>query len=313
MARETKEERTVKSMLEPLTEHLLDLKSLAANPNSKESDLERWCQSLIRSGLGYSAVNGYTIRAQETKGRSRPDLIILKGDSPICVVEVKKLGFDLKRSDLRSGKLQLAEYLHSMSSVRWGILTNGYEWNLFDFSAQTTTGIELKCYDIRNEQDDIDTSKKHVESVAWDLIDFHEMTFASSVWEDFSREASAFSPESLAKAVLSLDSIKLISKIIQGEHDYKANVEVLLDRMAKIVEEGLDDAVSGWNEAKQAELNKFVTSQKRANRRSSTRGRRKQKRTVEAIETDQAAASTVETDNTPTATASECDEQKSAA
>jgi len=76
MARETKEERTVKAMIEPLMEHLLDLKSLAANPNAKESDLERWCQSLLRSGLGYSAVNGYTIRAQESKGRSRPDLKI---------------------------------------------------------------------------------------------------------------------------------------------------------------------------------------------------------------------------------------------
>ena len=271
MARETKEERTVKAMIEPLMEHLLDLKSLAANPNAKESDLERWCQSLLRSGLGYSAVNGYTIRAQESKGRSRPDLIILKGETPVCVVEVKKLGFDLKRSDLRSGKLQLAEYLHSMSSVRWGILTNGFEWNLFDFSSATTSGIELKSYDIRNEQDEIDASKKHVDSVAWDLLDFHEFTFASKTWEDFSREASAFSPESLAKAVLSLDSIKLISKIIQGEHDYKANTEVLLDRLVRIVEEGLDDSVSGWNEAKQAELYKYVTSQKRANRRASVR------------------------------------------
>ena len=69
MARETKEERTVKAMIEPLMEHLLDLKSLAANPSAKESALQISRQSLLRSGRDCSVVFGYTIQPQEEKIR----------------------------------------------------------------------------------------------------------------------------------------------------------------------------------------------------------------------------------------------------
>lgn len=277
MARETKEERVVRSMQDQMTEHLHELKALAGNPATKELDVERWCQSLLRSCLGFTATNGYTIRAQETRGKSRPDLIILKGDQPVCVVEVKKLGFDLNKSDLRSGKIQLAEYLHSLPSVRWGILTSGYEWKLFDFSVAGTTGVEISSFDLRNDTDQIELDKKSVEDTCWNFVDFHEVGFSSDTWTEFSREATAFSPESLAKAMLSLDVIKLVARVIRGEHDYKANTEVLIEKVLSLLTEGLDDSIAGWNEAKEVELKKFVTAQKRAGRRKRSRSDNKSK------------------------------------
>ena len=270
MAKETKQDRIVRTMIDPVTEQLHQLKTLIANPNLKEADLERWCEGVFRNCLGYTATNSYEIRAQESRGKSRPDLVILETDKPICVIEVKRLGFDLNKSDLRSGKLQLTEYLSLIGNVRWGILTNGYEWRLFDYSIATPGGVEVVSFDIRNEKDEIDVTKRAIEEVCWSFVDIHEKTYQDESWKEFAVEATAFSPDSLAKAILSLDTVKYISKVIRGEHDYKANVEVLLDKLNNLIVKGLDDSVSGWNETKEAELNKFVTSQKRTSRKKRT-------------------------------------------
>jgi hypothetical protein len=96
----------------------------------------------------------------------------------------------------------------------------------------------------------------------------HESSFQSGVWAELSKEATVFSPESLAKAILSYDVIKYVAKVIRGEHEYKANFEILCDRVHLLLEEGLNDAQAGWNETKAIELNKYVKSQKRASRRT---------------------------------------------
>lgn len=285
MSRETKQDRIVRNMLDQATEHLHELKALSANPATKELDLERWCQSIVRNCLGFTPSSGYTIRSQESRGKLRPDLLLCKDDKLICVIEVKKLGYDLNKSDLRSGKLQLAEYLHSLGNVPWGILSNGYQWKLFDFSNQTTGGIELISFDIRGENDEIDVTKRSIEEVCWNFVDLHEATFSAGSWGDFSREATAFSPESLSKAILSLDTVRYIARVIRGEHDYRANVEVLFDKLQNILELGLDDAIPGWNETKQAEIAKYVTSQKRAGRRKRANKEAKQEVALEEVAT----------------------------
>lgn len=136
MAKETKEERFVRSMHEQVSEHLHELKTLMANPNVKELEVERWAQSLLKNCLGYTATNGYSIQAQETRGKMRPDLTISKNGSPFLVVEIKKLGFDLNKSDLRSGKLQLNEYLHNIGNVKWGFSATAMNGNCLILIAQ---------------------------------------------------------------------------------------------------------------------------------------------------------------------------------
>lgn len=266
MARETKQERIVRNMFDQVSDHLHELKALAANPAVKELDIERWCQSVLRSCLGYSAVNGYTIRAQETRGKMRPDLILLKGEIPVCVIEVKKLGYDLRKSDFRSGKTQLTEYLHALGNVTWGILTNGYEWKLYDFSDPAIGAIEILSFDLKTEADELDLSKRGVDETCWEFVDLHETTFSGNCWKEFAKEANAFSPESLARAILSADVLKHVSRVIRGEHEFKANFDVLSEKVADLLERGLDDASHDWNEIKQLELQKYAKGQRRANR-----------------------------------------------
>lgn len=268
MARETKQDRIVRGIFDQVSEHLHELKTLEQNPNVKEIDVERWAQSLLKTCMGYSSTSGYSIRAQETKGKMRPDLIVLKGDKPAFVVEVKKLGFDLNKSDFRSGKIQLNEYLNLIGDVKWGMLTNGYEWKLYDFSQPEYGGIEVCAFDLRADNDQIDVSKKAVEEQCYELVDFHESACTSELWDDLSKEALAFSPDSLAKAILSHDVVKYIARSIRGEHDFKANIEVLTDKVYWVLEQGLNDAIPGWNEVKQAEFHKFIKGQKRASRRT---------------------------------------------
>jgi len=267
MARETKQDRTVRAILDQTTEHLHELKTLEANPTTKELDVERWAQSFLRNCLGYTSSAGYSIRAQESKGKMRPDLVVIQGDKPVFVVEVKKLGFDLSKSDFRSGKTQLSEYLNLIGNVQWGMLTNGVEWKLFDFSQPQYGGIEISNFDLKSDGDIIDVAKKAVEEQCYELLDLHETTFTAKGWPELSREAMAFSPESLSKAILSTDVVRYIAKFVKGEYEFKANHEILTDRLYWLLEQGLNDAIGGWNEAKAAEIQKYVKAQKRASRK----------------------------------------------
>jgi hypothetical protein len=282
MAKETKQDRVVRTILDQVTEHLHELKSLEANPSTKELDVERWAQSFLRNCLGYTSSSGYSIRAQEAKGKMRPDLVVLHNEKPIFVVEVKKLGFDLNKSDFRSGKVQLNEYLNIIGNVRWGMLTNGVEWKLIDFSQPQYGGIEVCCFDLKSDSDIIEVTKKAVEEQCYELCDLHESSYTSSAWNELSKEAMAFSPESLAKAILSADVIKYIAKFVRGEHEFKANHEILSDKVYWLLEQGLNDAISGWNDAKAAEIQKYLKAQKRAARKVK---RSKKEAPAETVET----------------------------
>lgn len=309
MSKETKEDRLVRTIFENVTEHLYELKNIIGNPNNKETDVERFMQSLLRSCLGFSASSGYSIRSQETKGKHRPDLIVFKNDNPIFVCEIKKLDFDLQKSEFRSGKVQLKEYLNQYEGVRWGILSNGYEMLLLDFQDPTKNGIEVISFDFRNysEQQQIETSKKAIEELCYDLIDFHENAYSTKQWDESAVEATAFSPESIARAVLSPDCIKIIAKTIRGEHDYKADPEVLMDKVYSLLCHGLDNSVCDWGQQKEAELSKFLKAQKRATRRT----RRSRKKPETEVTAEITAASIVATEATITSTATDS-EKKSA-
>ena len=269
MSRETKQERIVRGMANQMSEALYDLKNLSTNQTSKELDVEYWCQSLLKTCLGFTASQGYTILAQEVRGKMRPDLVVSKDGTPCFVVEIKKLGFDLNRSDFRSGKIQLAEYLRNMGNVRWGILCNGFEWRLYDFSSIESNGIEILSFDLRGENGELDLSKRGIEDACWSFVDVHESSFNGEAWPILSKEATAFSPESLAKAILSVNTVKYIARVIHGEYEYRANTEVLIEKVYQLLENGLNDSVKDWTETKQAEMARYLRSQKKAGQRRS--------------------------------------------
>lgn len=263
MAKETKLEKIIKQIYNHVSEQIIELKGIKNDPNNKELDVERWVTTVLKNCLGYTATNGYTIRAQEQKGKLRPDLIVYKGEIPIFALEVKRLGYDLDKSDLRSGKVQLQEYLHLLGKIPYGFLVNGYEWRLFDFN-NPKGATEILKVDFLSEVDELETSKRYIDDMCEDFLKLHETTFKTGEWETFAREAMAFSPESLTKAILSVNVIKAISKEIKGEHDYKVDVDSLFDKVYQLIENGLDDTLKDFNESKSEELHKYIKSQKRA-------------------------------------------------
>jgi len=268
MAKETRQDRIVRTMIDQVTEHIIELKTMDSNTTTKESDVEKWCSSFLKNCLGYMASSGYSVRSQETKGRVRPDLIILKNEKPIFIVEVKKINFNFEKSDFRSGKVQLSEYLNSVGNVKWGMLTNGIEWKLYDFSNPQFGAIEISSFDLKaGDGDAFSVDKKSVEDLCYELFDFHEASFNMNNWSELGKEATAFSPESLTRAILSSDVIKYIGRSIRGEHEFKVSLEILSDKVYNLLELGLNEAISGWNEAKAVELQKYLKAQKRASRR----------------------------------------------
>jgi hypothetical protein len=222
----------------------------------------------MKSCLGFSVSNGYTIKNQDQKGKLRPDIVVYKGDKPIFVIEIKKLGFDFEKSDFRSGKVQLKEYLASFEEVSYGFLCNGYEWKLYDFSNKQNA-IEIQKVSFKNDGALCDTSKRQVEEMCYEFSCFHEYAFTSSEWVDLSKEATAFSPDSLAKAILASNVMKVITKEIRGEHEYKACTDLLYDKVYNLLSFGLDDTMKGsFNPEKKAEFEKYIKSQMRQARKS---------------------------------------------
>ena len=261
MAKETKQDRIVRQMMDQMTEHIVELKALDANPNCKESDVEKWAQTFLKSCLGFSVSNGYTIKSQDQKGKLRPDLVIYKGEKPIFVIEIKKLGFDFEKSDFRSGKIQLKEYLATFEEVPYGFLCNGYEWKLYDFSNKQNP-IEIQKVSFKVDGVLCDTSKRQVEEMCYEFTSFHEYAYTSSEWSDLSKEATAFSPDSLAKAILSSGVMKVITKEIRGEHEFKACTDLLYEKVYNLLSFGLDDTMKGsFNPEKKAEFEKYIKGQ----------------------------------------------------
>ena len=268
MAKETKQDRIVRQMMDQMTEHIVELRALDANPNSKESDVEKWAQTFLKTCLGFSVSNGYTIKSQDQKGKLRPDIVVYKGEKPIFVMEVKKLGFDFEKSDFRSGKIQLKEYLATFEEVPYGFLCNGYEWKLYDFSNKQSP-IEIQKVTFKNDGVLCDSSKRQVEEMCYEFTSFHEYSFSSSEWLDLAKEATAFSPDSLAKAILSSNVMKVITREIRGEHEFKANTDLLYEKVYQLLSEGLDDAMkAAFNPEKRAEFEKYIKSQMRQARKS---------------------------------------------
>ncbi len=297
MSRETKHERLTRAMMNQMSEHLFELKNLASNPATKELDVERWCQSVLKNCLGFTAIQGYSISAQEVRGKMRPDLVVSQDGKTCFVVEVKKLGFDLNKADFRSGKVQLGEYLRNCGEVTWGILCNGYEWRLFDFSVGDATGVEILRIDLRGENEELDASKRGIEDLTWNFVEMHENSFQAGSWNTLSKEATAFSPESLGKAILSFGVVKAISKVIRGEHEYKANTEVLFDKIYDLLNKGFNDSVPDWNEVKQAEMARYMRTQKREGQKRPRSGR-KDKSELESVgpTTDETPVEKIEID-----------------
>jgi hypothetical protein len=284
MAKETKQDRVVRQMMDQMTEHLVELKALEANTNCKESDVEKWAQTFLKSCLGFSVSNGYTIKNQDQKGKLRPDVVVYKGDKPIFVMEIKKLGFDFEKSDFRSGKLQLKEYLSTFEEVPYGFLCNGFEWKLYDFTNKQNA-IEIQKVDFKNEDGILtSTSKKDIEEMCYEFTSFHEYAFSNSEWIDFSKEATAFSPDSLAKAILSSNVMKIITKEIRGEHEFKACADLLFDKVYNLLSQGLDDTMrDSFNPEKKSEFEKYIKTQKKASRKikKSVAPQTKQEATIE--------------------------------
>lgn len=250
-----------------LNEHLIELRQLAAS-NSKESHVEAWCQSLLKQVLGFSASSGYAVRNQEARGKLRFDVIVTLADKPdqiVLVAEIKKLGADLNKSDLRSGKVQLGEYLKTLGNVRWGILTNGYEWRLYDFQSDFIT---VANTDLRGEQQEIDTTPKVLEEMAWELLEFSSLYFGNATWDKMSTEAQALSPDSLARSILSIEVVKRISKALNEQHGYRVSVDTLTDKLAELLEFGLNDMLTCWNDAQRNELDRYIRSQKKRAKRT---------------------------------------------
>ena len=267
MARKTKQERVVQKLSKQLSKPLQDLHTTISGNHPMQSELALWVQGILQNYLDFSSSNHYHMVFNNADGpATQPDMVIMKDNQSLIVVDVLHISNPMGRSIVEHNALELDQYLKQIGSVRWGILTNGLEWKLYDFE---NNGIEIAYFDIRRDKTNIDFSTAGIEEIAWGLSDFHESIYASGDWETFSKEMNAVSPESIVKAILSADTMKHVFELFRNQNEFKGSSEVLIEETFRLLKSGLDSPLTKSDHTRRDELNRYVREQKKASRKSS--------------------------------------------
>ena len=250
MTRDNQQEHIALYMFQQVYEHLYDLHGIVSNP--KYGHFEQWIQSVLKNCLEFIPSYGYSILAHHSRAQKSPDLVIVKEKKTVMIVEIKPLGFDLSEfnADDRS-----TEYLQAISKIPWGIVTNGYEWRLYDYR---NGGVEVVSFDLRIE-DALDLTKSGIQENCKNLAALHVHNYEGKIWELYSQQATEVTSESLVKAMLTADVAQYLSKQIQGNKIQ--NPTILIDRIYKILQGGMKGTDV---ENQRAEILKHIKLQKQA-------------------------------------------------
>lgn len=91
----------------------------------------------ILRGLGWNPEDPEEVRPNVSTEEGVPDYSLIKNDSTVLFIEVKKLSVDVEQREVIS---QLAKYCFG-EGMKYGVLTNGVIWILFRaFQEGTTMG-----------------------------------------------------------------------------------------------------------------------------------------------------------------------------
>jgi hypothetical protein len=223
MTRENKQDYIAANIFEQVSEHLYDLSTFASNPKHQ---LELWIQSLMKECFEYVPENGYSILAHHSRTKKIPNLIVVKNNKPMLVVETRALGAGFEEGSEKNSD----EYIQAIGKIPWKIMTNGYEWSLSDLK---NGGVEILSFDLR-DNDALDLTKSGISENCKSLAELHSYSYEKGLWEQYSLDALAITSEALMKAMLSADVVTFMSKHIRGDQ-YKVNPAVLIDRVYKLL------------------------------------------------------------------------------
>ncbi|MGO9863197.1 MAG: type I restriction enzyme HsdR N-terminal domain-containing protein [Terriglobales bacterium] len=180
---------------------LIPILRKAKEDNLNEADTVERIVMVFHDVLGYDPLTEIT---REFPIKTKYVDLALKIDGVIKLfVEAKAAGIDLKDKHIEQAKSYAAE-----SNIRWVVLTNGVNWNLYHLFLSDEEGIETEpVFSLDLASDDIDKA-------AQCLTLLHEQSVRKGEHEDFWKKYTALDAKSLGRALYSDTVLRLIRREI---------------------------------------------------------------------------------------------------
>lgn len=183
----------------------------AQNDNLNEADTQRRIERVFEDVLGYDL----TEISHELEVKCKyVDLAIKIDGATKFFVEVKAAGKKLRTRHVAQGELYAAE-----GNIRWVLVTNGVEWNLYHLTIDD--GVDIECVF------SITLSPETIEKSAEMLAYLHRNSVKAGAHEEFWEQRTALSAASIGKAIFTEDVLRFIRKEIRRRQEILIDVEDL--------------------------------------------------------------------------------------
>ena len=165
------------------------------------------------------------VKAEQNIQGRRADYVLSANDSDVIVVEAKKAGMALRDKQI----FQATSY-GAYSGIRWALLTNLVEWQLYRVSAQEKVEADL-IFAIKLSAE---ISPQDVEKLA--LISRTFMNHKNNELEKLWRESNVLSSEVIGGLLLTDDVISKVRNLTKRD----SNCDVTNDQIRVVVEQMLN-------------------------------------------------------------------------
>jgi hypothetical protein len=190
----------------------------AKEENLNEADTVQRIIMVFQNVLGYDPLTEIT---REMAIKTKYVDLVLKIDGVIkLLVEAKAAGIELRDRHIEQAKSYAAE-----SNIRWVVLTNGINWNLYHLSFEEGIDTEI-VFSLDLATDDIDRAAEC-------LALLHEQNVSKGEHEEYWKKHTALDAQSLGRALYTDTVLRLIRREIRKREG------ILLD------EEDLAKAIHG--------------------------------------------------------------------
>ena len=198
----------IRASLKKFIPHLLK----AQEENLNEADTVQRLIKFFEDVLSYNALSEIT-RESQIKDKY-VDIAVRINNTVRLLIEVKAAGIVL-----RERHIEQAERYAADGNIKWVLLTNGIEWNLFHLSFDE--GIEsTKVFTVNITTDSIDKT-----SMLLGLL--HKQSIVKGDLEDYWQKTAALHPGSIGKAIFTEDVLRFIRREIRKKEGIMIDEEDL--------------------------------------------------------------------------------------
>lgn len=199
----------------------------AKDRNVNESDTVMYLVRFFEDVLGYDSLTGEISKEVSIKDRYCDFGIKLKGEFKF-LVEVKASG----NKALRVKDIEQAENYGSRMGIKWVLLTNGIEWQLYHLSFSESDGIAHDIVFNVNlvENADIDPEK------VWNSLGLLEKeSIQKGELEDFLSHKKALSPQSLIKTLFTEDVLTVIRRELNRNGEVRLDINDVISAIKDVL------------------------------------------------------------------------------